>query len=317
MPHPWTFPPLRGFFRSSASENPNSTQPLATLSPLESSDPQQPEQPAPDVQWTHPLSDQSATSSAPPSLLTEAYRTLRTALLLSQAERAPKVLLFTSATHAEGKTVTVLNTARVFADVQAKVLVIDADLRRPSCSRILLPNGGTGLTELLTGQEELIATIKFTSVPSLFFLSSGVIPPNPVELVGSKKMQETLTTLREHFDYILIDAPPLLPVSDALLLSGMVDGVVFVADSQRTPRTAVREACARLAYAHAKVLGVVLNRVLPRPGHYQYAYEDAPNPHHRFTRRLHTLGRWGMGNKAQDVNTPIDIRTNPPRAPRL
>lgn len=273
--HLKSLPLLRGFFPSPASEQLDSAHLIESLAHPRDSFPRHQDPTAPEVQWAHTFSVQADFSPFPPSLLTEAYRTLRTALLLSQAERPPKTILFTSATHAEGKTVTVLNTARVFADLHARVLVIDADLRRPSCSRILLPNGGAGLTELLAGQVALIATIKFTSVPSLFFLSSGAIPPNPVELVGSRKMQELLTELRDHFDYIFIDAPPLLPVSDAVLLSTMVDGVVVVTDSQRTSRPAVREACARLAYAHAKVLGVVLNKVDMRHEDSYYGYGEA------------------------------------------
>jgi polysaccharide biosynthesis transport protein len=204
--------------------------------------------------------------------VTEAYRTLRTAILLSRAEEPPHLLLVTSATHGEGKTATVVNTAIVFAQMGVRVLVIDADLRRSQCHRLFGSPGGPGLTAILTGlraPEELIGP---TYVANLFFLCGGLIPPNPADLLGSHKMRETLALLEEQYDYILIDAPPVLPVSDAVLLSTMVDGVVLVVGARDTPKQLVREACARLRYARAKILGTMLNRVHSRDGHYASYY---------------------------------------------
>ncbi|MBI4639264.1 MAG: polysaccharide biosynthesis tyrosine autokinase, partial [Candidatus Tectomicrobia bacterium] len=214
----------------------------------------------------------------PFSLVTESYRTLRTAILLSRAGEPPKTLLFTSGTRGEGKTVTVVNTAIVFAQMGARVLVVDADLRRPGCHKILGMENGLGLTELLTGQREPEEVIQPTAAPHLYFLSSGSIPPNPAELLGSKKMRETLAFLQERYDYILIDSSPVMPVSDAVLLSTMVDGVVLVANSQETPKHVVREACSRLSYARAKILGVVLNHVDMKNGDYVYYYHDHNYP---------------------------------------
>jgi polysaccharide biosynthesis transport protein len=211
-------------------------------------------------------------SHHPLFVVTEAYCTLRTAILLSRAEEPPKTILFTSATHSEGKTATVINTAIVFAQLGVKVLVIDADLRRPSCHQVLSVQRRLGLTELLTGLGESQELIQPTYTADLFLLSGGSAPPNPAELVGSGKMRETLASLREHYDYILIDSPPVMPVSDAVLLSTMVDGVVLVVDSRQPPKEVVRDACTRLNFARAKILGTVFNRVDFKNGNYAYAY---------------------------------------------
>ncbi len=211
-------------------------------------------------------------SHHPLFVVTEAYCTLRTAILLSRAEEPPKTILFTSATHSEGKTATVINTAIVFAQLGVKVLVIDADLRRPSCHQVLSVQRRPGLTELLTGLGESQELIQPTYTADLFLLSGGSAPPNPAELVGSGKMRETLASLREHYDYILIDSPPVMPVSDAVLLSTMVDGVVLVVDSRQPPKEVVRDACTRLNFARAKILGTVFNRVDFKNGNYAYAY---------------------------------------------
>jgi succinoglycan biosynthesis transport protein ExoP len=208
----------------------------------------------------------------PLSVLTEAYRMLRTAILLSRAGESPKTVLFTSGIHGEGKTVTVVNTAIIFAQMGVRVLVIDADLRRPDCHRVLGLENGLGLTEVLTGQMGPSEAIRPAAINGFFLLSAGSIPPNPAELVGSKKMQETVTSLQEQYDYILIDSPPVMQLSDAVLLSTMVEGVVLVVSSQETPKYVVREACSRLNYARAKILGVMLNRVNLRSGDYAYYY---------------------------------------------
>lgn len=209
----------------------------------------------------------------PSGLIGEAYRTLRTAILLSHAGEPPRTVLFTSATHGEGKTATAVNSAITFAQMGVRVLLIDADLRRPSCHKILGLARGVGVAELLSGQIELARAIQSTSVDHLFFISSGSTAPNPTELVGSQKMRETLLLARQHYDYILVDSPPVMAVSDAVLLSTMADGVVLVIGGRDTPRNVVKQACSRLRYARAKILGMVLNRVDARKqGYPDYYY---------------------------------------------
>jgi capsular exopolysaccharide synthesis family protein len=208
------------------------------------------------------------------SALGEAYRNLRTALLLSRAGSPPKVTLVTSAMAGEGKTVTAVNTAAMLAQLGAKVLLIDADMRRPRCHRVLDLDNHLGLTEVLTGVRDLHDLIRSTAVDNLFLLSSGSVPPNATELLGSSKMQEVVTELQQIYDYIVIDSPPVMPVSDALLLSIIVDGVLLVTNASRTPKQQVKAARARLEYARAKIFGTVLNRVRIHHSEYHYYYHQ-------------------------------------------
>jgi capsular exopolysaccharide synthesis family protein len=210
----------------------------------------------------------------PFSMVTETYRILRASILLSRPGEPPKTILFTSGMHGEGKTVTAVNSAFVFAQMGVPVLVIDADLRRPDCHSALRMDNGPGLTEVLTGQRGPREVIRPTALSHLSLLSAGSLPPNPAELVGSKTMQETIAFLKEHYSYILIDSPPVMQVSDAVLLSTMVEGVVLVVSAQKTPKDVVMEARARLSYARAKVLGVVLNRAGLQNGAYAYYYRS-------------------------------------------
>lgn len=209
-------------------------------------------------------------SHHPLSPIAEMYRMLQTAILLSQAEEPPKIVLFASGTQGEGKTTTMINVAITFAQMEARVLVIDADLRYSNCHKILEVEDGLGLTELLTRQRQLKEVIKPTAVRNLSLISGGSVPPNPATLLGSRRMHEILTSLREDYDYIFIDSPPIMAVTDTVLLSTMVDGVVLVVNSHGTPKQVVKEACARLSYARAKILGVALNRANMRNGDHEY-----------------------------------------------
>ena len=217
----------------------------------------------------------------PFSVITEAYRTLRTAIMLSRAGEAPRTVLFTSAAAGEGKTVTTVNLATIFAQMDLRVLLIDADLRRPRCHQILRTSNGEGLTEILTGQKEAHEVIKPTTVENLFLISSGAVPPNPAELIGSRKMHDILRTLQQDYDCVFIDSPPVMPVSDTVLLSTLVDGVVLVVNGQETPRTLAKGAQSRLSYARAKILGVVLNRVNLQGGDYPNYYYHYASYYHQ------------------------------------
>jgi polysaccharide biosynthesis transport protein len=221
-------------------------------------------------------------SSLPLSMLTEAYRKLRTAIFLSRPGESPKTILFTSGTNGEGKTMTVANTAILLAQMELQVLVIDADLRKPSCHKALRVRGGRGLTDFLAGQERLDDVIKPTSVANLSVLNCGSTPPNPTELVGSKRMNETLAALRDRYDFILIDSPPVMPVSDAVILSTMVDGVVLVVRGDETKRHIVKAAVSQLGNGQGKILGVVLNRVDVRSAEYKDYYKYY-SPNHYYS----------------------------------
>jgi capsular exopolysaccharide synthesis family protein len=209
----------------------------------------------------------------PLSLVTEAYRSLRSSLLLSQAGGAPQTVLITSAGRGEGKTTTLINSAIVFAQMGCRVLIMDADLRRPRCHMLLKTENFSGVTELVVGQIDLQTAIRPTQAENLFFISSGAVPPNPAELLGSKKMHEILQQLRAQFEFIFIDSSPLMAVSDAVYLSTMVDGALLVVN-RKTPKPLVRKARARLNTPHTKILGILLNRVDVRAGDYGSYYTN-------------------------------------------
>jgi capsular exopolysaccharide synthesis family protein len=190
----------------------------------------------------------------------EAYRMLRTSLLLSRAGAPPKTALVASAVPGEGKTTTAANLSIVLAGTGRRVLLIDADLRRPHCHEVFGIDKDLGLTEALTGIGEPSELIRRMNVKNLYLLTSGAMPPNPSELLGSEKMREILDSLSGQYDCVIIDTAPITLVTDAVILSSMVDGVLLVAH-KRTPRQQVKAALSRLEYAQAKIFGVVLNGV--------------------------------------------------------
>ena len=196
----------------------------------------------------------------PLSLVTEAYRTFRSSLMLSQAGGPPHTVLVTSALRGEGKTTTLVNTAVVFAQLGVPVLIIDGDLRRPNCHRLLKMDNSAGLAELLAGQIDVNQAIRSTPVEKLSVISAGALPPNPAELLGSERMHELLQQLRQRFEFIFVDSSPLLAVSDGLFLSTMVDGTLLVVN-RKTPKPLVKKARARLSVPQGKIVGMLLNRV--------------------------------------------------------
>jgi succinoglycan biosynthesis transport protein ExoP len=216
------------------------------------------------------------------SIASESYRAIRTAILLSRAAEAPKTLLVASGAKAEGKTVTAVNIAMAFAQMGGRVLLIDADMRRARCHEVLGVHNLVGLTEVLVGQKQAREVIRPIGNGGLSFMSAGSVPPNPTELLSSRRMQEVLEELAATYDSVLIDSPPVMPVSDSVVLSRLVDGVVIVV-GPRTSKQLVRHACSRLGQVGAHILGVVLNQVnIKSPDYYHYnryyAYEDYSKP---------------------------------------
>ena len=206
------------------------------------------------------------------SVVSEAYRTLRTALLFSTPQQAPQTMMFTSALESEGKTTTSLNSAIVFARMGARVLIIDADMRRASCHRRFGVENVYGLSEVLTGQRDFDEVVARTSVENVYMLTAGSLPPNPTELLASDAMRNLLAACAEHFDYVIVDSPPVMAVNDAVVMGHMVDGVVMVVRAQHTPRQILQRAESRLLQARSHVLGVLLNKVDARTDNYATYY---------------------------------------------
>lgn len=196
----------------------------------------------------------------PRSIVTEAFRSLRTNILFSRAGAPPKVIMTVSAGMSEGKTVISSNLAATLAESGARVLLIDADMRHPSCHPHFGANNQKGLSSFLTGQpiEDVIQEL---AAPRLSFIAAGPRPPNPAELVGSQRMQEAIARMRDEYDFVVIDSPALIPVTDGVVLSRYVDGVVLVVKGQDTPRELVTRARDLLRYANAHILGAVMNNV--------------------------------------------------------
>jgi capsular exopolysaccharide synthesis family protein len=197
----------------------------------------------------------------PRSPAAEAFRTLRTAILFSAPDAPPKVILVTSAGASEGKTVSSLNLASSLAEAGSRVLLLDGDLRRPGCHRAFGLENDRGLSNYLAGQADLGGVIHALDAPRLFFVPAGPAAPNPAELVGSARMRETLEELRGAYDFIILDSPPVLPVTDAVVLAREADGVVLVVKGDDTPRELVRRARDLLMQANTHLLGAVVNNV--------------------------------------------------------
>jgi protein-tyrosine kinase len=208
----------------------------------------------------------------PKSPISEQYRTIRTNVQFSFVDKPMRSLMVTSTGAGEGKSTTAANLAVVFAQQGKKVLLIDADLRKPTVHYTFRLNNYMGLTNVLTGSAPLLPTCQETHVENLSVLTSGPIPPNPAELLSSKAMEQCIEQLYESFDLLVFDTPPVLAVTDAQILAHQCDGTVLVVESGRTEIEAAVKAKELLEAANAKLLGVVLNKRKHRQGQYYYYY---------------------------------------------
>ena len=219
---------------------------------------------------TEPRSIELISYFAPESTFAESYRSLRTALLLSGPLSSLKSLIITSPLPNEGKSVTISNLAVSLAQMEKKVLLIDADLRRPKQHRIFSLKNHDGLSNYLTIGLDLKDLIKRTIVPSLYLINSGPIPPNPAELLSSGRMQTLLEKLKKDFDFVLVDTPPILSVTDSQILGKMVDGLVLVVQADRTPKEALRQTREIVDLLQLKTFGAVINALSLDNGSYYY-----------------------------------------------
>ena len=210
-------------------------------------------------------------ASDPKGPLAEATRSLRTSLMFSTAEGAPRVLHFTSASPGEGKSFCCVSVASSFTQSGSTVLCIDCDLRNPSLHGIFDAPNDMGLTNYLTAEISPAEIAQATSVEGLFLISSGPTPPNPVELLSSGKMMHLLKLAAERFDYVLLDGPPVIGLADALVLSRMAGSSLLVIDTAKSTRTTVKESLKRLRGSQARIIGVVLQKV-GQPGQRGYGY---------------------------------------------
>ncbi len=205
------------------------------------------------------------------SPIAEAYRHLRTSLLLSSAGNPPRTILITSSQPSEGKTTTAINTAFMLAQTGSEVLIMDCDLRRPRLHANFGLSNTRGLTNYLAGESRIDDVLQsYDKVPNLKLLTSGPIPPNPAELLGSEEMRNLLQSLSERFTHVIVDSPPAISFTDAAILSNFVDGVILVVHGGRSSRAVVRRARQQLLDVGAHIFGVVLNNVKAEADNYYY-----------------------------------------------
>lgn len=215
------------------------------------------------------------TEKDPKSIASEAYRTLRTNIQYSSFDKEIKTILVTSTGPGEGKSTTCGNLALTMAQADKRVLVIDCDLRKPTIHKKFTISNEKGVSNFLIGQTALEEVIHKYS-DNLYLLPSGTIPPNPAEMLSSKKLKEFLENVKEEFDCIIIDSPPVMAVTDAQILSTIVDGVLLVAASGQTEKEGIVKAKEQISKVNGRLLGVVLTKMPMKKGkgygNYYYYY---------------------------------------------
>jgi receptor protein-tyrosine kinase len=208
------------------------------------------------------FSDDLITVLDPAGVAAEAYRALRTNLFYALVDEPPKVILLTSPGPGEGKTTTCANLGVVMAQAGKSTLVVDCDLRKPKIHRTFRLRNFRGVVDVLVGQSSMLEVCQ-EPFPGLKVLTAGPVPPNPAELLGSRRFADFLNRVREDFDYVLVDAPPVGAVSDPIILATQVDGVLLVVDAHKTRKGALRQGVRSLEAVDATVLGTVMNGVTP------------------------------------------------------
>ncbi|MUT68047.1 CpsD/CapB family tyrosine-protein kinase [Paenibacillus sp. NEAU-GSW1] len=202
-------------------------------------------------------------SNNPDSPVSEAYRTLRTNVIFSSVDKPIKVLMAASAQSGEGKSTVISNLAVAYAQEGKRVLLIDADLRKPSLHKIFSMTNRTGLSNLLSGQCSAAEAVKESYIGKLDVITAGPTPPHPAEMLGSQKMKSYLESVKDEYDMILFDAPPVLAVTDSLIISSLCDGVILVIHAGKVKKAYVRKTKEKLDYVQANIIGAVFNQ-MPR-----------------------------------------------------
>ncbi|MBQ9838253.1 MAG: CpsD/CapB family tyrosine-protein kinase [Oscillospiraceae bacterium] len=218
-----------------------------------------------------PLQRKMILSESSPFMLQEAYKTLRTNLLFALRGEGCKRFCITSSMPGEGKSITILNLAISIAQTGKRVLLIDADLRRPALARLLAVNPAPGLSNVLADQTTLSEAIRAETYPNLDVMLSGDVPPNPSELLSSEQMVKLVGDVSRKYDYVLVDAPPVNLVSDCCIVANMLDGIVLLARQGKARKDGVKQAINQLRLTECKVLGCVFNGVAVNPKKY-YRY---------------------------------------------
>ena len=206
----------------------------------------------------------------PKSVISEQYRAIRTNIEYSNVDQNTKTILVTSSDKNEGKTTTVSNLAVSFANLNKKVLIIDCDLRNPSIHKMFKLNNIYGLTDILAKDRAVDKCIQETELENLYVLTAGAIPPNPAEILSSEKMKNLIEDLKNIYDYIFIDTPPIGLVTDAGALSSFIDGVVLVVKSESVEKKYLEETKKKLDAVDARILGAILNSYKSEQKDYNY-----------------------------------------------
>lgn len=213
----------------------------------------------------------------PKSPISESYRTLRTNIQFSSFDKDIKTIVVTSSAPGEGKSTTVGNLALVMAQSGKRVLLIDADLRKPTVHKKFKLSNQTGLTNILIEDKNPFEVIQKYS-DNLYILTSGILPPNPAEVVASNKLRNFINEMKNHFDYILLNSPPVIAVTDAQILSSFLDGVILVVSSGEAEKELVKKSKDLLDKVNANIIGVVLNKLELKSrkgyGYYYYYYGE-------------------------------------------
>ena len=200
----------------------------------------------------------------------ESYKVLRSNIMFSLAKKGCKVIAVTSSIASEGKSTTCFNTAITFAETGAKVLVIDCDMRRPNVAKLLNVKGDKGLSNILVGESTVDQVLIHSEYNGLDVITAGNIPPNPTELLTSDNVSSTIDALKEKYDYIFLDTPPVTIVTDAILLSKVCDGFVVVVRQTRAEKRMLTDAVSKLRFVDAKIIGFVFNGVVVSKSGYGY-----------------------------------------------